>query len=99
MSKPRRVGDPQDQIAQWITDEESCAPFALHSVNTGLIVEVSGDLGGKGVTFNGSNVNGEDMPFLAYTKLSPWLKELPPVLFIQPVTEAVGVTITVRGIK
>jgi hypothetical protein len=82
---------------QWITDGQPCEQAALHDVYRSLTVEVKGDLNGESVEFYGGITPG-DLAFIAHARLSPWLEHLPAVLFIQPVTKAVGVTITIRGI-
>lgn len=102
MSKSVPAGDPTDRIRMWVTDDKPCDVAGLPNGYRELMVEVKGDLQGHGVTFYGSNLlpaAGDDMGFLAHARVSPWIGHVPPVLFIQPVTEAVGVTIIVRGIQ
>jgi len=98
MNDPKYVGTELPKPARWITDGGLCGHAEVQACRE-IIVEVRGDLDGKDVNFYGGLTLAEDMPFLAYTKNSPWIGSVKGVSFIRPVTEAVGVTITIRGIQ
>ncbi len=97
MSKVSRLGEAASHMWQWKTDKEPCDQHALSAGYREVVVEAKGDLGGKPLVITGGITDG-DLPIVGSTKHTPWIARIPAVLFIQPVTEAEGVTITVRGI-
>ena len=98
MSNPKYIGLDLPKPVQWVTDGAPCEPASLQPCGS-VLVEVTGDLNGEDVTFEGGLTLADKMPFLAHTRLSPYLQAVPAVTHIRPITKAVGVTITVRGIK
>ena len=98
MSNPRYIGTDLPKPIQWVTDSLPCEPATLEH-NGGVLVEVTGELNGEAVTLEGGLTLADKMPFLAHTRVTPYLETVPAVTYIRPVTKAVGVTITVRGIK
>ena len=97
MSNPSFIGSELPKAVQWTTDELPCVPCEL-PLGSAVLVEVTGDLIGE-VTFEGGLTLADKMPFLAHTRISPFLATVPAVTYIRPVTDAIGVTITVRSIK
>lgn len=98
MSNPSFVGQENPKPIRWVTDSKPCEPCQITNSNS-ILVEVLGDLNGESVTFEGGLTLADKMPFLAHTRVTPFLTTIPAVLHLRPVTKAVGVTITVRGIK
>ena len=98
MSDPRFVGSTLPKDIQWVTDTEPCQAAELQRCQE-VILEVRGELEGKTVTFEGGLTLADKMPFLAHTRITPYITTVPGVTFIRPVTDAVGVTITVRSIQ
>ena len=94
MSAPTRVRGVPGIVFQWVTDGGPCDPMPI-SEGKQILIEVRGNLSGP-VAITGSLIGGEDMPALDQTKKSPWFAVLPPVSFIQPVTESKGVTIYLK---
>jgi hypothetical protein len=97
MSKVTRISETP-RTFQWKTDGSACVGIALGGYSS-LLVEVRGDLQGKPVVFLGGMTEGaaEELAFLDEVS-SPGIVTLPAVAFLLPVTEAVGVTITFRGL-
>lgn len=98
MSKSVFIGPENQKAVQWITDGEPCEPSWVPPCVSAL-VEVAGELNGEDVTFEGGLTLGDKMPFLVSTRITPFLATVPAIGHIRPITKAVGVTITVRGIK
>jgi hypothetical protein len=98
MSKPNFIGTELPKPIRWVTDEQPCAPVEIQPGRE-VLIEVTGDLDGKSVTFEGGLTLADKMPFLGHTRNSPNLLTVPAVTYLRPITEAVGVTITVRSIK
>lgn len=84
-------------LFQWVTDDKPCEQTPLHDIYRTLTIEVKGDLNGEDVEITGGITPG-DLAFITHTRISPWLTHIPAILFIQPVTKAIGVTISIRGI-
>ncbi len=98
MAKAKPLNDNSPRTYQWVTDGGPCEAQSVPSYRE-ILVEVTGDLEGKSVTIFGSLAPGDDMPLLAFTKVSPYLATVPAVNHVRPSTEAKGVTITIRGIQ
>lgn len=98
MSKSSFIGTPESQVIQWVTDGTPCDTSWVPPCSS-VIVEVLGELNGEDVTFEGGLTLADKMPFLAHTRVTPFLTTVPAIAHIRPVTKAVGVTITVRGVK
>lgn len=98
MSNPSFIGSDLPKPIRWVTDDKPCAECPVQP-GSFVLVEVIGDLGGHGITFEGGLCLADKMPFLAHTRITPYLTTVPAVSFIRPITEAVGVTITVKAIK
>ena len=98
MSSPSFIGSELPKAVQWTTDEIPCVPCELPP-GSAVLVEVTGELNGHGVIFEGGLTLADKMPFLAHTRVSPFLTTVLAVTHIRPVTDAIGVTITVRSIK
>lgn len=98
MSDPSFIGADLPKAVQWETDAKPCTATQLQPCGS-VLVEVQGDLDGKSVTFEGGLTLADKMPFLAHTRVTPFLTTVPAVTYIRPVTDAVGITITVRSIK
>jgi len=99
MSNPKRLNDNAPRVYQWTTDKEPCEglPCGEHSA---LLVEVRGDLAGGKVQFRGGLTAGEadDLALLDETGVTPVLIRLPAVGYLLPVTDAVGITISLKGL-
>ena len=98
MSSPSFIGADLPKDVRWVTDAAPCSPAQLQRCNE-VLLEVTGDLDGKDVTFEGGLTLADKMPFLAHTRVTPFLTTVPAVTYLRPITEAAGVTITVRSIK
>jgi len=98
MSNPSFFGDDLPKSIRWVTDTAPCVAVSIQPCRE-VLVEVTGDLNGEGVTFEGGLTLADKMPFLVHTRVSPFLTSVPAVTHLRPITSAVGVTITVRSIK
>jgi hypothetical protein len=97
MSEATRPNTSDYHLWQWVTDGKPCAEQGVAASYREILVEVKGDLAGESLAIHGGLTSG-DLPFLASTKSTPWLGRVPGVFFLQPVTKATGITITVRGV-
>ena len=97
MSKPERISD-MPRLYQWKTDDEPCQGLDV-GPHSSLIIEVRGDLGGKTVKLLGGLTKGDadELAFLDEVSRG-CLVMLPAVSYLLPVTDAVGITITFRGL-
>lgn len=97
MSEAKRPNPADYHLWQWATDDKPCDEIGIAAAYRELIVEVKGDLAGESLAIHGGLTTG-DLPFLTAIKSTPWLGRVPGVFFLQPVTKATGITITVRGV-
>lgn len=97
MSKAERISEVP-RLYQWKTDLAECEPLVVGS-HSSILVEVRGDLAGHSVVFLGGLTPGDpdDLAFLDEVS-QPSVFTLPAVNYLLPVTEAVGITITIRGL-
>lgn len=99
MSRPLRLNENQPRVYQWTTDDKPCEglPCGEHS---SLLVEVRGDLAGGSVVFRGGLTPGEadEMAMLDEVTVTPCLVKLPAVGYLLPITDAKGVTISLKGL-
>lgn len=99
MSKPKFQRDASPRVYQWLTDSEPCEGLVCGE-HSAILVEVRGDLGGHVVQFRGGLTPGyaEELALLDEVSVAPCLVKLPAVGFLVPVTDAVGVTISMKGL-
>lgn len=97
MSKAERISEVL-RLYQWKTDLAECEPLNV-GPHSSILVEVRGDLGGHSVVFLGGLTPGEpdELAFLDEVNQAGVIT-LPPVNYLLPVTDAIGITITIRGL-
>lgn len=99
MSKAKYIKDTNPRVYQWVTDDEPCEPLNLQN-HSSIIVQVNGDLSQDSVIIRGGLLQDEadNMPFLKEITVSSSLTIIPSVSWIVPVTQAKGVTISIKGL-
>lgn len=96
MSRACRLDKTNPVRYQWITDDKPCEGLDL-GPHESIVVEVGNLPSGAVVDLRGGLLGDSDVLLASIKK--PELRVLPPIRYLRPDTDAIGVRITFMGVN